>query len=309
MDASAGNGSVQFSSLFSPDEVLCRPEVADRDGLLLLLLKRLAYRRGIGNVDEAYQAVLEREREGGTVIAPGLAVPHARLDAVDELVVAIATLPEGLRYEDGTDPVRLVILVLAPKAAPGAYLQALSSLAKICQDPDTAERVSRFSTPKEVWTFFDSGGVVLPDHLLAKDIMDPVKVRLNEHDTLEHAIDLFVHHDLNDLPVVDKEENLMGVVSTRELLRVGLPDYILWMEDLEPILNFEPFAEIMRKEGKTWLTEIMTDEYATVRDSAPAIQVAKEITRRGTDRAYVVRGERLVGVVSLQSFLFKVMRE
>jgi CBS domain-containing protein len=139
--------------------------------------------------------------------------------------------------------------------------------------------------------------------------MDKVDVKLQEHDTLERAIDLFVQHRLNELPVVDKDGDLVGVVTTYELLRVCLPDYILWMEDLTPIINFEPFAEILRKESKTWLAEIMTDEYATVQDKAPAIQVAKEITRERTNRAYVVRDKKLLGVVSLERFLSKILRE
>jgi CBS domain-containing protein len=162
---------------------------------------------------------------------------------------------------------------------------------------------------EKVWSFFEKGGLSLPDHLRACDIMEPVTVRLQENDTLERAIDMFVRHKLTELPVLDKDGELIGVVSTYEFLRVCLPDYVLWMEDLTPIMNFEPFAEILRKESKTWLTEIMTSEYATVEETAPAVQVAKEITRQHADCAYVVRGKKLVGVVSLASFLGKILRE
>ncbi len=202
-----------------------------------------------------------------------------------------------------------MVLTLAPKAAPGAYLQAISSLARICQDPSTPDIVASLPTAEQVWAFFDKGGMVLPDHLRAADVMDPVQVKLQEHDTLKRAIDLFVQHRLNELPVVDKDGDLIGVVSTYELLRVCLPDYILWMDDLTPILNFEPFAEILRKESKTWLAEIMTTDYATVEEDQPAVQVAKEITRQRTNRAYVVRGKKLLGVASLETFLSKILRE
>lgn len=77
-----------------------------------------------------------------------------------------------------------------------------------------------------------------------------------------------------------------------------LPDYILWMEDLTPIMNFEPFAEILRKVNKSWLSEIMTSDYAVVEYDVPAIQVAKEVTRQRANRAYVVQGRNLLGIVS-----------
>jgi len=301
----------QFSSLFSPAEVICQTQEKSRDKVLQDLLKLLAYQRGIGNVDEAYQAVLERENDLPTIVAPGMAMPHARLEAITDLIVGVATSREGIVYDPRKPDslVKLVVLTLAPKAAPGAYLQAISSLARICQDPSTADLVASLPAAEQVWSFFDKGGMVLPDHLRARDVMDPVQVKLQEHDTLERAIDLFVRHRLNELPVVDKDGDLIGVVSTYELLRVCLPDYILWMDDLTPILNFEPFAEILRKESKTWLAEIMTTDYATVDADSPAIQVAKEITRQRTNRAYVVSGKKLLGVASLETFLSKILRE
>jgi PTS system nitrogen regulatory IIA component len=302
---------VHFSSLFRPSEVICQTEETDRDKLLLNMLRLLAYQRGIGNVDEAFKAVIDRENDLPTIVAPGMAMPHARLEALDEIVVAVATSRDGVVYDkrQPDNRAKLIVLTLAPKATPGAYLQAISSLAKVCHDPSTAEIVSSLSTPEQVWSFFEKGGMVLPEHLLARDVMDAVQVQLQENDTLERDIDLFVQHRLNELPVVDKDGELVGVVTTYELLRVCLPDYILWMEDLTPIMNFEPFAEILRKESKTWLTEIMTSEYATVQADAPAIQVAKEITRQQANRAYVVQGKKLLGVASLETFLSKILRE
>lgn len=309
MSANGING-VQFSSLFNVSDILCQTVLTSRDEILLKLLRLLAYNHGIGNVDSAYQSVLERERESPTIIAPGIAVPHARLDALKNIRVAVATSKEGIIYTpESEEKIKLIILILAPKATPGAYLQALSALAKICYDTDTADLVAELPTDKEVWMFFDRGGVILPEYLCARDIMDEVDVKLSDNDTLEDAIDLFVSQGLGDLPVIDKDGDLVGVVTANELLRICLPDYILWMEDLTPIINFEPFAEILRKESKTWLADIMTDEYATVAEDAPAIQVAKEITKRHMDRAYVIRDEKLVGVVSLHGFLSKILRE
>ncbi len=306
MSTTDANG-IDFSALFSPKEVLCRTQASERDEVFRSLLETLAYNRGIGNVDEACEALRAREAETATIVGPGIAVPHARLEAIDEIAVAVATSAQGIDY--GGQAVQLVILILAPKALPGAYLQALSALAKVCQDPETASILADMESPEEVWNFFAKGGLVLPEHLFAKHLMDPVHAALQENDTLENALDLFVRENVAELPVVDRDGELIGVVTTHEFLRVCLPDYILWMEDLTPILNFEPFAEILRKESNTWLAEIMTAEYATVREDAPAVQVAKEITRRNTEHAYVVRGKKLVGVVALNAFLNKILRE
>ena len=304
------HNGIQFSSLFTSTDIICQTESTDRNSILLKMLRMLAYQHGIGNVNQAYEALLKRENDVPSIIAPNIAIPHVRLESLDNIVVGIVTSKKGIIYPKKEDnPIRLLILILAPKDAPGAYLQTLSSLAKICQDPTTADVVSGLSTTQDIWNFFDRGGLTMPDHVRACDIMDPVKVKLQENDTLKRAIDLFVRHKITDLAVVDNDDELIGVVTTYELFKVCLPDYILWMEDLSPILNFEPFAEILRKESSTWLADIMTDEYATVAEDAPAIQVAKEITRHRSDHAYVIRNRKLIGVVSLGSFLSKILRE
>ncbi len=304
------NHNVRFSSLFTPEHVICHTDTTDRNQLLMEMLHKLAMVQGIGNVEQAYKELLERENQVPTVVGPGIAMPHVRLTAIDHIIVGIATSKDGIQYAGSTGmPVKLIILTLAPKSAPGAYLQAMSSLAKICHEPDTADKVAELAAPEKIWDFFDKGGVILTEHLQACDIMNPVTVKLYEYDTLERAIDLFVRHQVRDVPVIDKDGDLIGVVSTQELLRVCLPDYILWVEDLTPIINFQPFEEILRKESKTWLTEIMTFDYATVSEDAPAAQVAKEFARRRVDHAYVLRGKTLIGVVSLAIFLNKILRE
>lgn len=301
---------INFASLFSPAEIICQTPTVERNKVFMEILRVLAYNRGIGNVDMAFRALVKREEETSTMVAPGIALPHARLEAVDNLLIGVATSERGIRMSDGDDGIaKLLILILAPKDAPGLYLQAVSSLTRILKDPTVVSHVSGLKTSEDVWRFFNRGGLILPNYVCARDIMTHEIATLQETDTLEHAIDMFVKCNVTELPVVDKNGDLVGMVTEGELLRVCLPDYILWMEDLSPIINFQPFAEVLRNEGKTWLSEIMSFDFATVSEDAPAIQVAKEIAKRGVREVFVVREKRLVGMITLQDFINKVLRE
>lgn len=299
---------IKFSSLFDKNDVICHTENTSRNDVLMEMLKLLAYEKGIGNVEQAYELVIEREELLESVVAPGIAMPHARLEALKSPVVAVATSSKGIDFGGSSiTPIKLVILILAPKSDPALYLQVTSSLAKICREDDTATRVAELGSQDEVWRFFEREGMSLPDYVCAGDVMDPFFVALKETDNLAHAIDMFVKNNLADLPVLDNDGDLVGVVSAHELFKVCLPDYILWMEDLSPIINFEPFAEILRKESQTWLNEIMSFEYATVPETAPAVEVAKEITKHTASNVYVTRGKKLVGIITLQNFINKIL--
>lgn len=299
---------VSFSSLFNPSQVLCNIESDQRDLAIMELLRKLAYEHGVGNVSEVFEEVIKREKEMSTVITEGIALPHARIASVSELVVGVATSISGIEWTDNSK-VNVIILLLIPKEQPGLYLQAISALASICNVTDSATQISNLTSSEDLWRYFDRGGIVLPDYICAGDVMRDVDVKLYENDTLEKAIDYFIKYNYLSLPVVDTNNELIGVVSAQELLKVVLPDYILWMDDLSPILNFEPFAEILRRESMTWLAEIMTTQVPSIQITAPAVQIAKEMTRIDATRVYVLEGKILKGVISLRGFLSKVLRE
>ena len=115
--------------------------------------------------------------------------------------------------------------------------------------------------------------------------------------------------DIGVLPRAARDGDLKGVVRAGELLRVCLPEYLLWMSDLTPIANFEPFAQVLENERRTWLSEILVKEFPVVAPDTPAVQVAGEMTRFRSSKCYVREGGRLVGVVRLPKFLNKIFRE
>lgn len=307
--AESPNGA-SFSSLFTSYQVLCRTALTDRDALIRQMVYALGPALVHNELDAVVKQVIERENEMPNVVAPGIAIPHARIRGLQRLVVAVATSPKGIRFgDDANSLAKLIVLVLTPHDSPAAYLQAVSSLAGMLQAPGTADNVAKLDSSENVWHFFDRGGHILPDYVCAGDIMRRSFVSVRSDDTCETAIDLFVKHQLADLPVVDSDGKLVGLVTADALLKVCLPDYILWMHDLSPIINFEPFAELLRNEGKTWLADIMSDDYVTVSERSPAIEVAKGMCKRGVRQVLVLRGEDLVGVIAIEDFITKVLRE
>lgn len=300
---------LKFSSLFGPADVLCRTRARSRDELLMLMLNGLAERKRISNTKEAFDALIERETEASSLLANGIAVPHARIDSIANTIVTVATSVEGVVFgSNPEDKAHLVVMILSPKDSPSAHLKSLGALAMVTRSEKQADHVAALQSSADVWHFFDRGGLILPPFVCAGDIMTANFPKLRDNETLEAAIDGFVRHTTAELPVVDKDGDLVGVVTEDELLHVCLPDYILWMEDLSPIIDFQPFAQILINESKTWLTDIMSSTFCTVQVDTPAVQVAKEMCRHQVRQVYVLADKKLVGVISIQEFIDKVLR-
>ena len=157
--------------------------------------------------------------------------------------------------------------------------------------------------------FFERGGMILPDYVCAADIMHREFTSLRNNDSLKTAIDCFIAQEISEVPVVDPEGDMVGIVSAGALLKVCLPEYLLWMSDLSPFLNFEPFTEVLRNEQSTWLSDILVREFASVQLKVPAISVAAEMTRRNASKCYVLDRKKLMGIIDLPIFLNKIFRE
>jgi mannitol/fructose-specific phosphotransferase system IIA component (Ntr-type) len=302
--------TLKLTSFFSEEDILVQQENLHRNALIRLMLEHLAKRHGLQDVDAYYNAVIERENMENTIIADGIAVPHGRLDGLPKPLVCVATSEEGIQFhEGGGKPVHLIMIVLIPRDKPAFYLQILRALATIMRDPDAPKDVATMKTPQEVMKYFERSGMTLPSHICAADIMVEPSIILRSNDSLKTAIDCFISKNISEIPVVDRDEDMVGVVSARALLRVCLPDYLLWMNDLSPIINFEPFANVLRKEQSAWLSDILGTTYSHVQVDAPAVSVAAELTRNNTSRCYVLNDKKLVGVIDLPVFLHKVFRE
>jgi mannitol/fructose-specific phosphotransferase system IIA component (Ntr-type) len=83
--------------------------------------------------DEILKAVLDREQLGSTGIGNGIAIPHAKTDAVDHvsMVVGISRLPVEFDSPDNVKS-RIFFLVLAPPSEASAHVQLLASIARTC---------------------------------------------------------------------------------------------------------------------------------------------------------------------------------
>ncbi len=302
--------SLLLTSFFKKDDILVQQEGLHRNALIRAMLEHLAKRHEIQDVEACYQAVIERENADDTIVAEGIAIPHARIEGLQKARVCVATSTRGIQFESGEHkPVNLVFLVLIPREQPAFYLQILRALASVMKDREAPRTVSALQTAEEVMKFFERGGLTLPTYVCAADIMDEPVVVLHNNDSLKTAIDSFISNNVSEIPVIDRDGDMVGIVSAGALLKVCLPEYLLWMTDLSPIINFEPFAVVLRKEQSTWLSDILVSTFSSVQIDAPAISVAGELTRNNTLQCYVLNNKKLMGVIDLPIFLNKVFRE
>ena len=99
----------------------------------------------------AIKAVLAREELGSTIIAPGLAVPHARVDGITRIEAAIGICPSGVHDPHGRgEPIRVYVLFLGPIDNMKEHLFFLASVSTLFQKKGFIDKVCKLASPQGV---------------------------------------------------------------------------------------------------------------------------------------------------------------
>jgi PTS system ascorbate-specific IIA component len=107
-----------------------------------------------GVVEERYvEAMVRVTEELGpyAVIAPGVAMPHARPeDGAREVGLSLVVLREGVNFGSPNDPVYVVIGFAAKDKT--SHLRVLQQLAEFLSEPDVVEELKRIRSEGELRT-------------------------------------------------------------------------------------------------------------------------------------------------------------
>ncbi|MEO0294142.1 MAG: PTS sugar transporter subunit IIA [candidate division WOR-3 bacterium] len=97
------------------------------------------------------QKIREREELESTGVIEGIAIPHARTEAVKDLLMVIGIVKEGLDFDslDGK-PVYVVFLIVAPEEAKSKYIQVLARISRMCRQEEFRKALIAANSPSEV---------------------------------------------------------------------------------------------------------------------------------------------------------------
>jgi PTS system nitrogen regulatory IIA component len=92
--------------------------------------------------DSIHALLIERERSMSTGLECGIALPHAAVEGLGDLVAALAVFRQGVPFQsiDG-GPARIVVLLLIPKEKRMAYLPVLADAARLLSREGVRERL------------------------------------------------------------------------------------------------------------------------------------------------------------------------
>ena len=127
---------MSIADLLIPNSVVRNIEVRSKKHAVDVLSELLANSTGGVDAGEAFASLIAREKLGSTALGHGVAIPHGRLDGLDESVGALLKLAVPIDFDAPDEqPVDLLFGLLVPKDSGDEHLQDLAAIARLMSDP------------------------------------------------------------------------------------------------------------------------------------------------------------------------------
>jgi CBS domain-containing protein len=141
----------------------------------------------------------------------------------------------------------------------------------------------------------------------AQQIMTQHVVTIGADAPIAEAVDAMLRHHVSGLPVVDTDGDLIGIISEGDFIRraeIGTQRKRgRWLSFL--VGTDRVAADFVRSHGRK-VGEIMTPDPLTISEDTALDEIVETMETNNVKRLPVVRGNRLVGIVTRSDFLATV---
>ena len=129
--------------------------VADSKDEVLQHIAGLASVEGLPETSILLKAFKAREKLGSTGFGNGVAIPHCRLDAVENFHVGLVTFSEGAPFDSlDEQPIRVAAWIVAPTGQSSTHIRLLSTLSRVLSVPGAVEELCACASRESLYEVF-----------------------------------------------------------------------------------------------------------------------------------------------------------
>ncbi|MBM7661491.1 PTS system fructose-specific IIC component [Bacillus mesophilus] len=142
---------MRITELLKRDTIILDLKAKSKQAVIEELVDVLSSAGRLDDRRKFTEAILAREAQSTTGIGEGIAIPHAKTNAVKVPAIAFGRSTEGVDYQalDG-QPSHLFFMIAASEGANNEHLETLSRLSSYLMDPAFRQRIESAKTKDEV---------------------------------------------------------------------------------------------------------------------------------------------------------------
>ena len=143
---------MKILDILNKDCIIPELRSQNKKGVLEELTGALSSFKAALNREALVEILLERERLGSTGIGDGIAIPHGKIQDLDELILSFGRSTRGIDFDsmDGR-PTHLFFLLIAPENSAGIHLRALAKISRLLKSAHFRQRLMEAGNREEIF--------------------------------------------------------------------------------------------------------------------------------------------------------------
>ena len=137
--------------------------------------------------------------------------------------------------------------------------------------------------------------------LTAKDIMTKNVTTVGAATTIEELARILMEHKISGAPVVDDNENLIGIVTENDLIsrdkRLHIPTVMRLFDAFIVLESQSKVEKEIKRMTAITVNDIYTKEVITVAEDTPVQDIATIMSKKRVHLIPVVEGKKILGII------------
>lgn len=155
---------MKISDILEPQYIRVGLAGTSKDEAIGHLFDVVANHPHIKDSAKVHEAIFAREKIMSTGVGKGFAIPHAKTNAVSDIVAAFAVTAHPIDYGAyDNEPVRVIFLIVGKDDSVSQHLKLLSRASRLMSRDGFRTRLIEAKTPEEMYTIFCDEEATLAD--------------------------------------------------------------------------------------------------------------------------------------------------
>jgi PTS system nitrogen regulatory IIA component len=147
---------MRIADLLTPERIVFEVSISSKKRAMELLSKQLASATTELTTADILNRLIARERLGSTGFGHGVAIPHSRMDNIENAIGAVLKLQQGIDFDAADQqPVDFLFALLVPEASTDEHLELLSQLAEMFSEETIRTQLRTAKNARELIQIFD----------------------------------------------------------------------------------------------------------------------------------------------------------
>jgi len=142
---------MNLKTVLSANTICLNLKGTTKEEIINELLDILVKAEKISDREAAFKAVMDREQKMSTGMKHGIAIPHGKSPAIQDLIACIGISQNPVDF-DSLDhkPCRIFIMTLSPVEKTGPHLQFLAEISLLFKSAEKREEIINAESPEKI---------------------------------------------------------------------------------------------------------------------------------------------------------------